>query len=72
MQTSAWCLITRYIEEFLKEGKQMNTKVCAPTNNKICWSEILWDKCIEAVKKLQKRIVKAQKEDITRLNLCNG
>jgi|GEM_PF-2408224 len=50
----------------------MNTKVCAPTNNKICWSEILWDKCIEAVKKLQKRIVKAQKEDITRLNLCNG
>lgn len=40
----------------------MNAIVCAPTDNRICWSEILWDKCTEAVKKLQKRIVKAQKE----------
>ncbi|TYQ15203.1 UNVERIFIED_CONTAM: RNA-directed DNA polymerase [Acetivibrio alkalicellulosi] len=40
----------------------MNTIVCAPTDKRICWSKILWDKCIAAVKKLQKRIVKAQKE----------
>jgi hypothetical protein len=30
VQTSMWWLITRKFEEFLKEGKQMNTTVCAP------------------------------------------
>ncbi|WP_010252879.1 reverse transcriptase N-terminal domain-containing protein, partial [Acetivibrio cellulolyticus] len=40
----------------------MNAIACAPTDNRICWSKILWDKCTEVVKKLQKRIVKAQKE----------
>ena len=40
----------------------MNAIACAPTDNRICWSKILWDKCTEAVNKLQKRIVKAQKE----------
>jgi len=40
----------------------MNTKVCAPTDNLICWSQIAWDKCKRVVKKLQMRIVKAQQE----------
>ena len=36
---------------------------CAPTDNSQAdWSSINWDKCEAAIKKLQARIVKAQKE----------
>lgn len=38
----------------------MNASACASTDNRIQWSQILWDKCREVVRKLQMRIVKAQ------------
>lgn len=38
----------------------MNVSTCASTYNRIQWSQILWDKCEEVVRKLQIRIVKAQ------------
>ena len=38
----------------------MNALACASTDNKIQWSNIVWDKCQEVVRKLQIRIVKAQ------------
>ena len=40
----------------------MNAQACAATSNNIEWSQILWDKCYRIVRKLQKRIVKAQQE----------
>lgn len=41
----------------------MNASACAATDNRIQWSQILWDKCQEVVRKLQVRIVKAQQEE---------
>jgi len=49
----------------LKVEKQMNDikTSCAPTDNQqIAWDSINWLKCELAIKKLQARIVKAQKE----------
>lgn len=47
----------------MKGGKQMNVLTCAPTDNRqTIWDSIDWNKCESAVKKLQARIVKAQKE----------
>lgn len=41
----------------------MNVNACAPTNRKsTTWEGIDWNRCEQAVKKLQARIVKAQKE----------
>jgi len=40
----------------------MNTMVCAPADNRIELSQIIWDNCRKVVKKLQARIVKAQQE----------
>jgi len=41
----------------------MNASACASTDNGIQWSQIHWDKCQEAVRKLQMRIVKAQQAE---------
>ena len=49
----------------MKVEKQMNDikTSCAPTDNQqIAWDSINWRKCEWAIKKLQARIVKAQKE----------
>ena len=57
--------------ELFKVGMQMNDKIkenlldqsCAPTDNlQSNWDRIDWTKAEQAVKKLQARIVKAQKE----------
>lgn len=40
----------------------MNGKPCASSDNAKCWEEIDWQKALAYVKKLQIRIVKAQKE----------
>jgi RNA-directed DNA polymerase len=50
------------MENFLKGEKQMNALACASTDNKIDWKQIFWDKHLNIVRKLQMRIVKAQKE----------
>ena len=47
---------------FIKGGKQMNALACAPNDNTIQWSQIDLDKCYKIVRKLQERIVKAQKK----------
>ena len=40
----------------------MNGKPCASSHKAICWETIDWQKANAYVKKLQMRIVKAQKE----------
>ena len=40
----------------------MNAKACAPSNKALDWKTINWKKAEAYVKKLQMRIVKAQKE----------
>lgn len=51
-----------------------NEKSCASTDQPWnTWDSINWLKCEMAVKKLQARIVKAQKRvSMARSNLCNG
>lgn len=47
----------------MKGGKQMNVTTCAPTKcQQTNWDSIDWNRCELAIKKLQARIVKAQKE----------
>jgi len=60
-------MVTLYkkLEELLKVEKQMNEikTSCASTGqNRATWDSIDWTRCEVAVKKLQARIVKAQKE----------
>ena len=60
-------MVTLYkkLLELFKGGKQMNEikKSCAPTDQKWeTWEDIDWNKCQHWVRKLQGRIVKAQKE----------
>lgn len=59
-------MVTYYnnLIELLKEGKQMNVKrkTCAPADKAENWDSIDWDSCEANVRKLQARIVKAQKE----------
>lgn len=40
----------------------MNRKLCAPADKAQCWESIDWKKAEAYVKKLQMRIVKAQKD----------
>ena len=42
----------------------MNGKPCASPGDAMCWEAIDWSKAQSYVKKLQMRIVKAQKEGI--------
>ena len=60
-------MVTLYkkLLELFKGGKQMNEikTSCAPTDQKWqTWEDIDWIKCQHWVRKLQGRIVKAQKE----------
>lgn len=46
---------------------------CAPSDRNQSWTSIDWNKAEETVKKLQARIVKAQKEGkYGKVKLCNG
>lgn len=46
---------------------------CAPTDRQPRWENIDWDKCDREVRKLQARIVKAQKEGrYGKVNPCSG
>jgi len=49
------------LTELQKGGKQMNVTTCAPSDADAAWLDIDWEKCQTCVKKLQARIVKAQK-----------
>jgi RNA-directed DNA polymerase len=42
----------------------MNASACASTDNRIQWSQILWTRCEEVVRKLQVRIIKAQQRPV--------
>lgn len=64
-------ILYKKLLELFKVGMQMNDKIkvnrldqsCAPTDNlQSNWERIDWTKAEQAVKKLQARIVKAQKE----------
>lgn len=64
-------ILYKKLLELFKVGIQMNDKIkvnrldqsCAPTDNlQSNWDRIDWTKAEQAVKKLQARIVKAQKE----------
>jgi len=58
-------ILYKKLLELFKGGKQMNEIIasCAPTDQKWeTWEDIDWNKCQLWVKKLQGRIVKAQKE----------
>ena len=60
-------MVIRYkkLEELLNVRKQMNDmKIsCAPTNSgHESWDNINWNRCNAMIRKLQARIVKAQKE----------
>jgi hypothetical protein len=63
VQTSTWWLVTGELGEFLKKGKQMNAKACAPgdggqrSRREFSYD---WKKHRANVRKLQARIVKAQ------------
>ena len=53
---------TRELTEFSKGEKQMDRELCASLDGTTAWSEIDWDYAESTVRKLQARIVKAQKE----------
>ena len=51
----------------------MNRKLCAPADRVQSWETIDWKKAEAYVKKLQMRIVKAQKDGhYNKVNPCNG
>jgi len=63
--TSVMVILYKKLSELFQGGKQMNEikTSCAPTDQKWgTWEDIDWNKCQHWVKKLQGRIVKAQKE----------
>jgi hypothetical protein len=62
VQTSTWWLITRELDVFLKEGKQVNALACAPDDVCLRLKQFRfdWEKHRTNVKKLQVRIMKAQ------------
>ena len=64
-QTSMWSFFTRELVEFLKGEEQMDRKLCASLDSASAWSEIDWAEAERTVRKLQARIVKAQKEGRT-------
>jgi hypothetical protein len=61
-QTSARSSITRKFVEPSQGEKQMNVKTCASPDTTIGWDNINWKSAELNVKRLQMRIVKAQKE----------
>ncbi len=64
-QTSMRSFFTRELVEFLKGETQMDRKLCASLDCASAWSEINWAEAERTVRKLQARIVKAQKEGRT-------